>query len=397
ESGHEAGHGPVLPLAAERLLIELEARGIVLRDRTGGRQAGCDRRHLARIQRYPLERLRREIEPVTAAELWRYLACWQHVDSGHRLEGPRGVMEVVSQLAGFEVPAAEWESCVLPARVRDYRPEWLDQLVLTGEVVWGRLWGSGNSPLRSTPLCLLPRGDLDAWLALTEGAEADPERGAMGNGAPPIQDRRPLSEYARSLLRALESRGASFAQDLQRVSGLLPSHFEMGLNQLISHGLLTCDTFGGVRRIVTTRRHRRGAARQVGWVSGGRWSRFRPPAGQGPGGNDRDEAPDLERDSEAVAFAARQLLARYGVVFKRLLERERIPVPWRDLVRAYRRMELRGDLRGGRFVQRFAGEQYAMPQAVELMRRLRRRDPARPEAGARTTSGAAIHPAGEGM
>src|SRR6266496_1201293 len=163
--------GPVLtddPLLADRKeeLHALEAEGAVLRTRIAGREAWCDRRLLARIHRYTLDRLRREIEPVSAAQFLRFLACWQHVDPEHKLEGPRGVAQVVAQLAGFEVPAAAWEGSVLPARVRGYRRDWLDQLTLSGEVAWGRLWGGGASPVRRAPVCLVMREDMEVWSAL---------------------------------------------------------------------------------------------------------------------------------------------------------------------------------------------------------------------------------------
>ena len=350
----------VLPARMESHFHLLEAEGVVLRCRIAGRQAWCERRLLARIHRRTLEALRREIEPVTAGELWRFLACWQHAAEGYRLEGPHGVLEVAKKLAGFEIAALQWESSVLASRVHDYRIEWLDQLTLSGDLVWGRLWGRGNTPIRTTPLCLLPRQDLDAWLALAE---------AGGN------DDAALSSYAKAILDVIEGRGASFAQELQHASGLLPSHFEMGLIQLIGQGLLTCDSFGGVRRLITPPGRRRGVMRHQPLAPSGRWSRFRPVRADAilpavPGAGEAARAAPV--DDALVEFAGRQLLARYGVVFRRMLERERLPVPWHTLVRLYRIWELRGDVRGGRFVQRFAGEQYALPEAIELMRRLRR-------------------------
>jgi ATP-dependent helicase Lhr and Lhr-like helicase len=384
--------GPHVVAGEEPLLLALEAEGAVLRCRIAGRQAWCERRLLARIHRYTLERLRREIEPLTAAELWRFLACWQHADPGFRLEGPRGVAEVVRKLAGFEIPAAEWEASVLPARLHDYRPEWLDHLTLTGEVAWGRLWGEGSTPARSTPVCLLPREDLDTWLGLAAAGEAAraggrvtavgasagllraatdkrSQRRRSGAGAGPVavpargapDDAAPLSTYARTLLDTLGARGASFVQELERATRLLPSHLEMGLVQLIGHGLVTCDSFGGLRRLVTPPSRRRGVMKRVPFAPAGRWSHFRR---SGAGAGEVGEA-DIE-------FVARGLLTRYGLVFRSLLERERIPVPWRDMVRVLRAQELRGEVRGGRFVSLFAGEQYALPEAVELMRRLRR-------------------------
>ncbi len=340
----------VVPRWCESLLLQLEAEGSVLRCRLGGRQAWCDRRLLARIHRDTLDRLRREIEPVTAAELWRYLACWQHVGERHQLEGPRGVSEVLRQLAGFDIAAAEWEANILPARVRHYRQEWLDQVTLSGEFAWGRLWGGGDSAIRSTPICLLPREDLDLWLALSAGR--DP---GIGSASSPPD---PLAGYAAAIVEVLETRGGSFTAELQRLSRLLPSQVEMGLAQLIGRGLVTCDSFGGLRRLITAPSRRRGVLKRAPFAPSGRWTLFRP-------------AEPMAGSSQAE-FVARLLLTRYGVVFRRLLERERIPVPWRDLVSVYRLWELRGDVRGGRFVQRFAGEQYALPEAVDLMRRLRR-------------------------
>ena len=167
--------GPVVagdPGTDEDLLRELEAEGTVLRTRIDGRAAWCDRRLLARIHRYTLDRLRREIEPVSASQFLRFLACWQHVDPAYRLEGPAGVARVVGELAGFEAPAAAWEASILPARVRGYRREWLDSLTLSGEVAWGRLWGSGSGPIRRAPLALVPREDLDGWLGLAGAVAA---------------------------------------------------------------------------------------------------------------------------------------------------------------------------------------------------------------------------------
>jgi len=325
--------GPVFD--ADPLLAELEREGVVLRGRFEGRAGWCDRRLLARIHRYTVERLRKEIEPVAAADFLRFLACWQHVDPEHRLEGPRGVAEVVGQLAGFEVAAAAWEAGVLPARVKGYKREWLDQLTLSGEAAWGRLWGGGSSAIRITPVCLVPRDDLESWLGLTAPA-----------------DRVVLSGTAQSILEPLAAKGAMFPQELARAAKLLPAHLEMGLAELIGKGLLTCDSFGALRWLIVPPSRRRGPMSTVG-----RWSLFR---------RDAFPAPDSE-------FVARQLLRRTGVVFRKTLAREKIPVPWRDLVRVYRRLEARGEIRGGRFVAGFSGEQYALPEAVSLLRAVRKR------------------------
>ena len=330
--------GPVFPDAAEEALLrELETEGAVLRTRVEGRSAWCNRRLLARIHRYTLERLRREIEPVTAAQFLRFLACWQHVDPAHKLEGPRGVAEVVAQLAGFEVPAAAWEGSVLPARVRGYRREWLDQLSLSGEAVWGRLWGGGTLPVRSTPIALVPREDLDRWLSLA-ASDAKTE----------------LPGRASEVSAALAGRGAMFFQEIVRATRLLPLDVESGLAELISLGRVTCDSFGGLRWLIVPASRRRTTG-----LTAGRWSLL---AREGRG----------EASSEAAEFAARRMLARTGVVFRKTLAREKLPVLWRDIARALRALESRGEVRGGRFVAGFDGEQYALPAAVTLLRAVRR-------------------------
>jgi ATP-dependent Lhr-like helicase len=321
-------------------LLELERRGIVLRGRFEGRPGWCDRRLLARIHRYTLERLRKEIEPVTAAEFLRFLGCWQHADEEHRLEGPRGVAEIVRQLAGFEVPAAAWEASILPSRMRGYKREWLDQLTLSGEAAWGRLWGGGASAIRITPVCIVPREELDSWVGLSSTPEV---AGLSGPG--------------KDLHAALLARGAMFPQELARAAKLVPAYVEMALGELIAQGLLTSDSFGALRWLIVPPSKRRGPMPTVG-----RWSLFRREALTPP----------------EVEFTARQLLRRTGVVFRRTIEREKMPVPWRDLARVYRTLEARGEIRGGRFVSGFSGEQFALPEAVALMRAVRKRGELQP-------------------
>ncbi len=326
--------------ADEQALLELEAEGAVLRTRIDGRAAWCNRRLLARIHRYTVDRLRREIEPVTAAQFLRFLACWQHVDPEHRLEGPRGVAAVVAQLAGFEAPAAAWEANILPARVRGYKREWLDTLTLSGEAAWGRLWGAGASAIRRTPITLVPREDLEAWCTLTPAAEATP------------------SHAAAAVQSALARRGAMFFQELVRETGLSAGEVEEGLTESIAFGRATCDSFGGLRWLVVPASRRRAAG-----LTAGRWTLLRPD----------DGAPAADPRSTAE-FVARRLLARTGVVFRKTLAREKQPVPWREVARALRTMEARGEVRGGRFVAGFDGEQYALADAVTLLRAVRRRD-----------------------
>ena len=328
--------GPVV--GDDPLFLELEGEGTLLRTRIAGQRAWCNRRLLARIHHYTLDRLRREIEPVTAAEFLRFLACWQHVDPEHHREGPRGVADVIAQLAGFEVPAAAWEGSVLPSRVRGYRREWLDLLTFSGEVAWGRLWGAGSSPIRRTPICLVPREDLDEWTSLVA---------AQGPSAV-----REASRTAREVEAALLSRGAMFLPELARATSFARDLVEEGLTELIALGRVTCDSFSGLRWFLVPAWRRRPGA-----LTSGRWS-------------------VLPREAVSPAspeFVARRLLARTGIVFRRTLAREKQPLPWRDVARVLRTLEARGEVRGGRFVGGFDGEQYALPEAIPLLRAVRKR------------------------
>jgi ATP-dependent Lhr-like helicase len=338
--------GPVF--SDDPVLVELEAEGVALRTRIDGKQAWCNRRLLARIQRYTLDRLRKEIEPVTATQLLRGLACWQHVDPEHRLDGPRGVAEAVRQLAGFEVPAALWEASILPARVRGYKREWLDQVMLSGEVVWVRLWGAGPSPVRRTPLALVLREDLDHWLALS----------ALERNDMPL-----LAGTTSEVEETLARRGASFFPELMRATALSPDYLEANLADLVAHGRATCDSFGGLRWLMVPTWRRSAVS-----PAAGRWSIVRREA----------TAPSPAESPALAEFVARQLLRRTGVVFRKTLARERQPLPWRDVARACRVLEARGEIRGGRFVAGFDGEQYALPEAVTLLRAIRKRGESSP-------------------
>jgi ATP-dependent helicase Lhr and Lhr-like helicase len=313
-----------------------------MRARIDGEETWCDRRLLSRIHRYTLDRLRREIEPVTAAQFLRFLSCWQHVDPRHRVDGPAGVAEVLAQLAGFEAPAAAWEAGILPARVRGYKREWLDQLTLAGEVAWARLWGAAQSPVRRTPIALVPRAQLETWTALA-AATPRPEPGPT----------------AREVLDVLGARGAVFPQEIARATHLPPASVEEGLGALVAAGRVTCDSFGGLRWLLVPAWRRRSAG-----LSSGRWSLVASEAGPA--------AAAAGATSPHAEFVARTLLRRTGVIFRRTLTRERMPVFWRDVARACRTLEARGEIRGGRFVAGFDGEQYALPEAVTLLRDVRR-------------------------
>ena len=353
------------PGAVQAALGRLEAEGFVMRGSFGRDTAEvewCERRLLARIHRATVDRLRREIQPVSKADFMRFLFQWQRVEPGERVEGPESLQLLLEQLEGFEAPAAAWETELLPARMTRYDPIWLDALCLAGRFVWARvaLAPEGNGPrarpVRATPIALLPRERLATWTPF-----APPSANAKDRLTPP----------GRTVLEYLEARGASFFAEIASGTGLLRTQVELALGELVARGLASSDSFTGLRALLTpssrrpsvTNRRKRGAA-VFGMENAGRWSLL----SRGAGG-------EVEPAPEALAHVARTLLGRYGVVFRALLERESLLPPWRELLRAYRRLEARGEIRGGRFVDGFSGEQFASPEAVERLRAVRRTRP----------------------
>ena len=379
--------------------LQLEAEGQILRGRftPAGRAPGsetewCNRRVLARIHRLTLGRLRREIEPASTADFVRFLFSWQHVAPGTQLHGVDGTLQILGQLQGYEVSAAGWESEVLPRRIKGYTPDLLDRLCLSGEVMWGRLSPHPSfaadlenagaigavsptpssrrvRPTRVAPVAIVLREDAP-WLLDAEARAAEP---AMPQG---------LSHAAREVAEALGRRGASFLKDLVTSTGRLTSEVEDGLWELASAGIVTADGFENLRALVDPKRRNAGAHTRLKRPRhvGGRWALLNPRAA-----GDGAMPVDVNAIARTEAFA-RQLLSRWGVVFRDLLARETLAPAWRDLLIALRRLEARGEIRGGRFVAGFVGEQFARPEAVDLLRALRR------NAGRGALSGAAADP-----
>ncbi len=365
----------------------------------------CERRLLARIHRYTVKRLRAEIEPIAARDFLRFLLEWQRVTPEGRMEGPDAVGAILGQLEGFEAPASAWETEILPGRIGEYEPGWLDEQCLSGRFVWTRMAPRKSdptrnvAPVRATPITLVARRNLRVWSSLTEA----------GDGPH-------LSSKAQSVADYIRTHGASFFDDLAEGAGLLPSQAEEALAELVALGIVNSDSFGGLRALLVPSDRRRptsGGKRRrrvalFGMDTAGRWALVHRrasgtvaaantgtvaagitvaagmvatalPAGPLPLANTvaartAITAQTRREDDETIEHIAKGLLKRWGVVFWRLLAREAdwLP-PWRDLLICYRRLEARGEIRGGRFVAGFTGEQYALPEAIGLLREARRK------------------------
>ncbi len=375
--------GELLGLPAteiEKALLRVEASGAILRGKFRptysrpatstshqGETEWCERRLLARIHRLTVATLRKQIAPVKAAQFMNWLLRWQHVAPGTQVRGEHGTLEVIRQLQGFEIPASAWERFVLARRISDYDPAHLDQLCLTGAVGWGRLSphpatleATGNAangqenrrrviPTRVAPIAFFVREDADWLRPLHPGAE---------DSATSY-----LSPVAQAVLELLKQRGALFFPDMVRATGRLKAEIETGLWELVAAGLVTADGFENLRALVTPKNASgSGLGKVMGKVrrprhAPGRWSLL------------HTEGADRDRSVESCCW---MLLRRYGVVFRDLLVRETNLPRWRELQIGYRRLEDRGEVRGGRFVDGFLGEQFALPVAVESLRAYRK-------------------------
>ncbi|MEP6548178.1 MAG: DEAD/DEAH box helicase [Gammaproteobacteria bacterium] len=379
--GRLEGLGPVtvstladsLAVPASRISIAcaaLEAEGFAMRGHFTATDSDewCERRLLARIHRYTVKRLRAEIEPVPARDFIRFLCEWQHVLPEARMKGSDALAAVLLQLEGFEAPAAAWETEIIPSRMAEYEPQWLDEHCRAGRVIWARLAARiaphsvahGPSPVRSTPIALLSRRNVPLWAALT--AQSDPAH---------------LTSRGQVVADFLHEHGASFFDEITEHAGMLPVEVEDALAELVALGMVNSDSFAGLRvlllpsgrrgthsKISTSygaRRKRRLAL--FGMADAGRWALVRRPA-----------AVTSNRSDAVVEQVVRALLRRWGVIFWKLLAREAnwLP-PWRDILMCCRRLEARGEIRGGRFVAGFSGEQFACPEAVGLLRDVRRK------------------------
>ena len=372
---------------ADAALLALESEGVVLRGRFTPGVAGlewCDRALLARIHRYTLNRLRADIQPVSPAEFMRFLFAWQHVEPSSRLTGIDGLRELIGQLDGLELPAAAWERAVLPARLSGYDPQMLDMLCLSGDVGWARLSVGASASagaatlVPATPIALFLRAvragvrsrfsngtrqglENQDLTAIREGAGRAGVRSRFSEEGPDGLENRDLTPAARLVMDVLRQRGASFFNELAAHCPLDVHALRAALGELVASGLAASDGFSGLRALlIAFRAPRRFGDRRATFA--GRWTLLATTG----------SAESGDADVEALAWT---LLRRYGVVFRRVLTRESHRVPWRELVRVYRRLEARGEIRGGRFVTGMSGEQFALPDALERLREIRRSKP----------------------
>ena len=352
-----------LPVSSiDNTLLKLENEGFVFRGNYtgGGYLEWCERRLLARIHRYTIKKLRSEIQPVSSADYMRFLFSWHQLAPGNQAQGPTGLEHIIQKLEGFEAPAVAWESDILPARVADYDHQWLDMLCVAGKISWGRFRPSSaikdrkaSSPIRTTPVTFVNRSKLGVWKNL----QTVPEENRSNA----------LTPKATQVLDVLNKQGASFFDDIVYKAKLFPSQTEDALGELIGAGLVTSDSYTGLRALLVPDKYKtnEGHKRDLEIFSmnyAGRWSLLHD-------GQVHEGPRNSQEDLETIAWA---LLRRYGVLFRKLADRENLAPPWRDLVRMLRTMEARGQIRGGRFVEGVYGEQYALPEAIVSLRNIKK-------------------------
>lgn len=343
-------------------LILLENEGFVFRGNFTpdvNATEWCERRLLSRIHRNTLGKLRKEIEPVSTVDFMRFLFSWNHLDASNQQDGIHALEKVIEQLEGFEAQAAAWESDILPSRVKEYDHQWLDGLCLSGKILWGRFRQistentKGATPVKTSPITLIQRANVSLFK----------------NSNPPANGKQPeLSANAAHVAAFLNKNGASFFHDIVQKAKMLESQVEDSISELVAKGFVTADSYTGLRALLvpakyTRERHKSKVAFSM--EHAGRWSLIQ---------HEEEASEDAAQKRKRLESVARVLLRRYGVVFRRLADRESLAPAWWKLVRVLRLMEARGEVRGGRFVHGVYGEQYALPEAVNLLRRVRREE-----------------------
>ncbi len=351
----------------EAALLALETEGFVFRGRYSPglvQEEWCERRLLQRIHRYTIESHRQSVQPVSLQDFMRFVFAHHKLGAAFPQTGPESLQRALEKLEGIAAPAAAWESDILPARIDRYDPNWLDVLCISGRVIWGRFkaakpsanGGHRQSAVKSTPISILSRSNAPLWAAFSQSPEE------------PV----PLGSDARLIEEDLKQHGASFLDDMLKRTRLLKTQAETALGELVANGRVNNDSYTGLRSLLTPARkkpgghgRRRGHRAAFGIEHAGRWSLI------AQGGD------ALPPDDEALTELVSVYLKRWGVLFRKLLERETFAPPWRVLVRLLRKMELRGELRGGRFVAGVGGEQFAFPETVDRLRQIAKQEKTR--------------------
>lgn len=345
---------PMLEVA----LLKLESTGLVLRGhfRTAIKDPleWCERRLLSRIHFMTVDRLRKEIEPMSAPQFMNWLLKWQHVQKGTQLQGEKGLLEIIRQLQGFEIPANAWENQIFKIRLQEYDRQWLDNLCLSGRVRWGRL--SPHPATLEDDKNVVPRSIAPITFYIRDEAHwMPPENRFMES-----EDLKSVSHTAKLIHHYLKERGASFLSDIVRGTARLQAQVETALWELSAAGVVTADGFDNLRALIDPKRRSDRRARKMHYqYSAGRWDLLH---------HDHNESP------ERIEAACWMLLKRYGIVFRDLIKREKNVPRWYELLKMYRLLEDRGEIRGGRFIKGFSGEQFALPYAVESLRQSRKEE-----------------------
>ncbi|NJM14262.1 MAG: hypothetical protein HC896_01755, partial [Bacteroidales bacterium] len=334
-----------IPLGIEQsalmqALLKLENEGFIFKGRFTPRtkqEEWCDRRLLSRIHRYTIDKLRKAIELVSPAVFMRFLLQWHGLDEENKKEGQEALGQVLEQLEGYEAQTVAWEGDILPARLNGYNHLWLDMLLFSGSFMWGRFNkgtenGKAHAPMRTTPVSIICRRNLSIFVNGNQG------------------DRQLLSHVAKEILGIVQAQGALFFdQIVQQMPGYLFYQVEEGMTELISNGLITSDSFTGLRSLLVPDKYKNGrrpGKQTFTMQQAGRWWIINGNVGA------------VSDSAGTTSFLANILLKRYGVVFRRLVEKEKLLPYWRELLKHYRRLEARGEIRGGRFVEGFYGEQF---------------------------------------
>ena len=365
------------PRMVHQAFLSLETQGLLMRgsfERTAAvgelDTEWCERRILQRIHKLTIATRRRQVEPVSPAKFMQWLLGWQHLAPQTQVSGEDGLLGAISKLEGFEAPAVEWEKTILPSRVANYDPRWLDQLCLSGVVGWGRVSphpafheGYGNGPQRVIPTNASPitfyLRDSAAWLDLALREQAVDE----------TQLTRALTPNALRIWESQKKRGACFAEELERRLGLSSIEVQHALWELAAAGLAAADGFDQLRSMIDPDRRRAANSYRKVRSAAGRWSLFRTDAPTPEDAIEQARCNDI-----AIESAARMLLNRYGIVFRDLLVQESNIPRWGILLRMFRRLEDRGLVRGGRFVSGFGGEQFALPEVLDSLRAIRNQE-----------------------